>query len=240
VANHLSGVRALHGTDFFAFRHGDSVPSTKKEICGDPVRCSRKEEGLAPGAERAVADSADQWIAENRKLLERRLRQGKVVIAASPFRRTMETAAVVAARLEQALGRAPAVKTEWALRERFFGDFEALGNSADLYEAAWRHDPDFDNGPKLDAAWGIETPWDVAERTTGVLARYRRLYQGYVVVLVSHDDALKIMEAALRGLPLSKHADPACATASGDCVKSYRTTEYRSLDPLIGKASEKD
>lgn len=235
VINHLRGVRSLDGVEFFAFRHGDSVPSSKKEVCGDPVRCGKKQEGLAPGAQGAVAQSADEWISQNRGLLERKLREGKVVMAASPFRRTRETADVVAARLKLAFGRAPKIQMEWGLRERFFGDFEALRNSPDLYEDAWRHDPDFDGSVKIDAAWGIETPLDVAERATEVLARYQQRYQDHVVVLVSHDDALKILEAALRGLPLSKHADPSCGTAAGDCVKSYRTTEHRSLNPIILK-----
>jgi len=238
VANHLAGARSLDGVEFFAFRHGDSVPSSRKEVCGDPVRCSREETGLAPGAEKAVADSADRWIAQNRALLESRMRAGKVVIAASPFRRTRETAAAVAARLQQAFGRTPGIELEWGLRERFFGDFEALRNSQDLYEDAWRHDPDFDGGVGIDAAWGIETPLDVAERTTGVLARYQDRCPGHVVVLVAHDDALKLLEAALRGQPLSRHADASCQTTAGGCVKSYRTTEYRGLNPIIlGKAA---
>ncbi|KAG0031047.1 hypothetical protein BGZ81_001834 [Podila clonocystis] len=97
---------------------------------------------------------------------------------------------------------------ELDLRERFFGEFEMQTPSDDLYTAVWKQDA---VDPFHDK-FGVESVAMVTQRTTRVIRNEEQKDEGAkedmeetFVILVSHGDALQILQTAMRGWSGDRH-----------------------------------
>ena len=122
-------------------------------------------------------------------------------IVASPFLRTVETAALAA----ELLGCA--ARKDERLRERFFG---ALDGTADpAYQGVWaadRLDPDH-------VEWGVESAASVARRMLDLVRELERA-EGGPVLLVTHGDPASILIATLAG-DLRRHRELGALPVAG-------------------------
>ncbi len=123
-------------------------------------------------------------------------------IISSPFSRALETAQEIANSLAADVRREIEIRTDAALRERYFG--AALeGESSDAYREVWAQDArDVSIGPGGDG----ESVMDVAERCEAFVDGVRRHETADVVFLVSHGDTLSILATHVgRRGELSRH-----------------------------------
>lgn len=90
------------------------------------------------------------------------------------------------------------------LRERFFGEFEMQTPSDDLYTTVWNQDA----VDPFHQKFGVESVATVTQRTTGVVrSEGQKAEEGAetFVILVSHGDALQILQTAMRGWNGDRH-----------------------------------
>lgn len=156
-----------------------------------------------------------------------------LLIVASPFSRTLETATlasaavgidgfenVAAAAAAHPDGCEPRFVADEALRERHFGGFEL--QSHDHYKTVWVEDA-------RDVAWRAppaaasegegegkqqegESVVDVARRLRGLFAELEAKYSDKNILLVSHGDTLSIATAVAKGGGLGRHREHAQET----------------------------
>eukprot|EP00752_Nemacystus_decipiens_P013070 g11559.t2 len=196
------------GCTFFLVRHGQSHPN----IAGKIV--SGMEEGVDP-ANGLTELGLEQAQTAGKELKEVLLRAGcspaNTIVLTSPFSRARETAEAIRECLDCEL------REERDLRERFFGDFDGE-EDAPSYAKVWALDAVSARHREL----GVEPAAEVAARTAAVVRRARReasirqrFYTGgdgqpfpagpSAVVLVSHGDALQVLQCALAGRPVEQH-----------------------------------
>ncbi|KAF9427005.1 hypothetical protein BGZ94_005679 [Podila epigama] len=139
----------------------------------------------------------------------------QVKILASPFTRTLDTAGIIHTTLQLAFQEAGDRLLEVSvtqpeesidLRERFFGEFEMKTPSDDLYAAVWKEDA---HNP-FHEIFGVESVAMVTRRTTGVVRSEEQKAEPSsevetFVILVSHGDALQILQTAMRGWSGDRH-----------------------------------
>lgn len=167
---------------YFLMRHGESLANLAGRIISDPqTGCAGY--GLSERGRRQV----------RRSITRSGLGPGTRIIA-SDFLRTRETAAIVAA----ALG-CPRVRLAKALRERFFGDFEAKASSN--YEKVWQQDLIQPNG----TFHGVESAARLTLRLRTLLSRLESTCSGESILLVSHGDPLRFLQVWAANRPLSEH-----------------------------------
>jgi probable phosphoglycerate mutase len=114
------------------------------------------------------------------------------MICSSDFARARETAEIVRAVLG-----APAVTLAEALRERYFGDWDGTGT--ENYGCVWADDEAGRTGH------GAEPVTSVLDRTTAFVARLEKDQQDQDILLVSHGDALQILQAGFQYLDPARH-----------------------------------
>eukprot|EP00903_Cladosiphon_okamuranus_P010121 g9584.t1 len=196
------------GCTFFLVRHGQSHPN----IAGKIV--SGMNEGIDP-ANGLTELGLEQARTAGRELKEVLLRAGcspaNTIVLTSPFSRAKETAEAIRECLDCEL------REERDLRERFFGDFDGQ-EDAPSYAKVWALDALSARHGEL----GVEPAAEVAARGAAVVRRARkevsvrqRFYSGddgqpfppgpSAVVLVSHGDALQVLQCALAGRPVEQH-----------------------------------
>jgi probable phosphoglycerate mutase len=125
-----------------------------------------------------------------------------MIIITSDFKRARESAEIAS----EILGSRPILRKE--LRERFFGDFEGKPNSH--YEDVWRDDANDPNHTNHN----VESANSVLDRTTKLISEYNAYWQNLTFLLVSHGDALQILQTGFHKVPASKHRSlPHLATA---------------------------
>ncbi|CAI5946363.1 unnamed protein product [Closterium sp. NIES-64] len=174
---------------YVLLRHGRSLANERGLIVSSLENGVAAEFGLAAEG-RQQAQRAGRQLSE---LLEQRGVAGRdVVVLASPFSRTQQTAALAAKELGiHVLGTR--FQTAEELRERYFGRHLEL-NSHDLYPAVWVDD-------RKDAAFRPggdgESVVAVAQRTARLIRHIEEDLDGKVVVLVSHGDTLQIINSLL-------------------------------------------
>eukprot|EP00904_Undaria_pinnatifida_P004958 jgi/Undpi1/1592/HiC_scaffold_11.g04982.m1 len=131
-------------------------------------------------------------------------------VLTSPFSRARETAEAIRECLDCEL------REEGDLRERGFGEFEGR-DDAPSYQKVWALDALSSHHDQF----GVEPASEVAARAAAVVKRVlkevsirRRFYTGEgqpfppgpsAVVLVSHGDALQLLQCLLAGRPLEQH-----------------------------------
>ncbi|GJP43106.1 hypothetical protein CLOM_g2603 [Closterium sp. NIES-68] len=174
---------------YVLLRHGRSMANERGLIVSSLANGVSTEFGLAPEG-RQQAQRAGRLLGE---LLEKQgVSVQDVIILASPFSRTQQTAAEVA----RVLGidvQGTRFQTAEELRERYFGQRLEL-NSHDLYPAVWvddRRDAGF--APGGDG----ESVLAVAHRVARLIQRVEEDVDGKVILLVSHGDTLQIVNSLL-------------------------------------------
>jgi probable phosphoglycerate mutase len=181
--NCLRQTRVLHNR-YFAMRHGHSLANERQIIVSDPAN-GRDGYGLSAPGRRQVADS----LAGATGLDETTL------IVSSDFRRALESARIA----HQRLGCESGPIVDERLRERFFGGLE-LGPS-DAYEQVWREDAaDPDSEP-----FGAESANRVMRRVTALVVELESAYRETNILLVSHGDALQLLQTAFEKQDASRH-----------------------------------
>lgn len=172
----------LHRTDrlrnqYFALRHGQSKANTKGVIISDLQDGQLEAYTLTNEGEDQVRISAQ--AAKSSGTLDR-----DTVIISSPFSRCRRTAEIA----KDILGVSAQIVFDERLRERWFGDWERTNNAH--YEKVWTDD---ETNPEHTTA-NVESAMDVQKRTASLIHDLEKRYQGKNILLVSHGDALQIMQ----------------------------------------------
>jgi broad specificity phosphatase PhoE len=218
---------ALKGT-YVGIRHGESVPSSERRVCGSLAAGVDPSNGLTAEGRVETRAATLAWIEEQTALIETALREHRLVILSSPFSRTHESADIIAETIEQyfqpSLNTPPGmlkqqIRIEPDLRERDFGRYEGQFDSHLIYRRVWDQDA-------LDPTYsgeGIESALAVQSRLMAIIARLEEesaAGEGWVYLLVSHGDPLKILATGFDQVSASAHQDP-------EQVPPFRTAEFR-------------
>lgn len=188
----------LYRNRYFAMRHGHSEANARGLIVSDP-RNGLEQYGLSERGRAEVEASLRHCSG-----LDANCR-----IISSDFLRARETAEIARGML----GCKPGVETDTRLRERFFGDYEMASNSG--YARVWNEDvkdPD-------SARAGVESASQVTRRVTNLILELEREHAGQVFLLVSHGDALQLLQSAFAGLGADRHRE----------IEHLETAEIREM-----------
>lgn len=213
---------------YVGIRHGESVPSSEGRVCGSLACGLDPRNGLTPEGRLEIRRATEAWSTAHEPLIENALRRQRLVILSSPFSRTIESAELVAdtivehfkSRLNTLPGTLrPQIRLEPDLRERNFGRYEGQYRSDLVYPLVWAEDA---RDPAY-AGEGIESSMAVQERVLAVIGRLeagRAAADGWLYLLVSHGDVLKILATGFSQLSASAHQNPRQ-------VPPFRTGEFR-------------
>lgn len=196
--NHLLQLPALSNR-YFAMRHGRSLANLEGIIVSDPG-VGIDGYGLSdPG--RAHVEST---LHEDKQL------DSSFRILCSDFRRARETAEIAHRLLECETS----IEFDLRLRERWFGDIDLGPDSA--YADVWQADASNPDSEHL----GAESVNRVLARTTSLVRDLETRFQQSNILLVSHGDALQILQTAFAGQSASQHRNlPHLETAEIRCFK---------------------
>ncbi|CAF0889413.1 unnamed protein product [Rotaria sp. Silwood1] len=199
--NHLSDIVNLRNK-YFGVRHGESEANVAHLISSNP-QIGIESHGLSSYGRIQVF--------ENTKLfLENNPSNKSYIIIASDFRRARETADILASNLSSLNNDKSNVQLDKRLRERFFGIYD--GTSDENYNIIWKNDED---DPIKNLNNQIEPAESVRERTTSLIKELEEKYENQTIFLVSHGDAIQILQTAFERLPSAnqqrhlKHLDRA-------------------------------
>jgi probable phosphoglycerate mutase len=187
--NHLAG-RKLHNR-YFVMRHGESKPNASGVIISHPRSAIHPKHGLTDEGRRQAEAAARVCDLDE-----------QTIIYSSDFSRALETAEIV----REVIGAGP-IHTTPLLRERFFGDLEGVAH--DEYRHLWANDV----SGAAHRKYNIEPPEHVMERTTQLVLKLEDAYQGKTILLVSHGDPMKILQAAFKNQPPSERDQNELANA---------------------------
>lgn len=189
---------------YYALRHGKSEANEQGLIISNPEdgvpRYGLSEEG------REQVRVAIQAAHVNAIL------DASTILVSSDFARAYETAMIAQSMLG---AEAPIITPQ--LRERFFGAWDRQSNSN--YQRVWEHDA-------VDPSHtyhGVESAIAVQTRTTDLICDLEQRYSARTILLISHGDALQILQAAFEGV------DPACHRQ----IRHLETAELRALNPAM-------
>lgn len=188
MKNHLEHFERLQNR-YFALRHGKSKANEEGIIVSAPETGTRRY-GLVAEGQREVRIAIAMALEEGTI-------DGGVIIMASDFLRARQTAEI--ARSIARIGHP--VHMNEKLRERFFGEFE--GKSNRHYEDVWKVDKLYPHHK----FWGVESANEVQERTTSFIAELEYRYTGKTFILVSHGDALQILDTGFKKISPKHHRD---------------------------------
>jgi len=181
--NHLFNIERLNNR-YFAMRHGHSLANQQGIIVSHPEN-GRDNYGLSGLGRKQVRASLQQ----NKQL------DAKTVVVTSDFKRARESADLAF----ELLACSVSICEEPRLRERHFGQLELA--SDDSYDEVWQQDVvSADSRVK-----GVESANQVMARVTAVIADYENRYAATNILLVSHGDALQILQTAFARLDASSH-----------------------------------
>lgn len=202
---------------YFSLRHGESEANVAGIIIGDP-EVGTQRYGLTSRGREAVVVAAEKFASSVLGLTAGSEDAGptqlpRIHIYASDFVRTQETAKIFATALGQ-LFRARALPDKGldprptpALRERQFGELEGGPNTR--YDEIWAVDLKDPSSRPL----GAESANAVRARTADVVKSIESEAPGPeegigaapLVVLVSHGDALQLLQTAFLGKSAAEH-----------------------------------
>jgi broad specificity phosphatase PhoE len=181
--NNLSAITQLNNR-YFAMRHGHSVGNQRGIIVSHP------ENGCGGfGLSEQGQDQVRVSLQMDASL------DADTMIVSSDFNRALESAAIV----RQALNSRSPIETDIRLRERNFGELELCPDSA--YQAVWQQD---ERDPDSDCR-GVESVNQVMSRVTELIVDLERRFVDTSLLLVSHGDALQILQTAFAGRDASTH-----------------------------------
>lgn len=173
---------------YFALRHGESVPNVLEIVLSHPEHGTNEKFTLTKNGEKQVIDSAEK--AKSDDLLD-----DKTIIYSSPFSRTKKTAEIV----KEILGVKEEIHFDKRLRERWFGDFERTHSSN--YRKVW----DVDAGNPNHKNFNVESTQEVQDRTISLINDLEKKYTNKKILLVSHGDALQILQTGFLDKSPSQH-----------------------------------
>jgi broad specificity phosphatase PhoE len=181
--NHLLSIERLNNR-YFAMRHGHSLANQQGIIVSHPENgCDNY--GLSERGRKQVRASLQQ----NNQL------DANTVVVTSDFKRARESAGIAFEWLTCGVS----ICEEARLRERHFGELELAAD--DSYDQVWQQDevnPD-------SRVKGVESVNQVMSRVTAVIADYENKYSAATILLVSHGDALQILQTAFARFDASTH-----------------------------------
>ena len=181
--NYLLEINRLSNR-YFAMRHGHSIANQQGIIVSHPDNgCDRF--GLSELGREQVKQSL-----QNFGLLD-----VNTIIVSSDFCRARESAEIVNVQLSGD----GSINLDSRLRERNFGELELTPDSG--YMDVWQQDAK-DPDSQLR---GVESVNQVMSRVTSVVAEYEARYTGATILLVSHGDALQILQTAFARMDGSSH-----------------------------------
>nr|CAA9249970.1 hypothetical protein AVDCRST_MAG63-1874 [uncultured Armatimonadetes bacterium] len=184
--DNLEPLRRLRNR-YFVLRHGRSLANEEERIVSHPDH-GVPQYGLSEAGRRQVEDAITKALRDG-------VLDGTTLIVASDFARTRESAEIARALL----GAQDTVLLTPKLRERFFGDWEKQHHSN--YHRVWEADA-LDGGHTRN---GVESTREVLARTTSLLRDLERDYAGRNILLVSHGDALQILQTAFERVDSARH-----------------------------------
>jgi broad specificity phosphatase PhoE len=181
---------------WFVMRHGESEANSHGLIISSPEKgCN--DYGLTTRGRSQVLQSAGNSSLDD-----------STIIISSDFKRTLETARLVAETIN-----AKHVVTDTRLRERCFGELDGSSNS----EYTWVWEQDRLDGRKTQRS--IEPVTAVADRMLSLYREYENIHIAKTILIVSHGDPLQILISALRGHGTLFHRD----------IPHMETAEIRAL-----------
>jgi len=183
--NHLNRISHLKNR-YYIIRHGRSKANVDEIILSDPD-IGTKDYGLVEEGRQQVKHSV--FEAKNKGILD-----SATIIVSSDFTRTKETAEIA----KQILHVDRIILTP-KLRERYFGNWEKQHNRH--YEDVWNDDL-FDPNHKNNE---VESTAEVLDRTTNLINNLEEQFLGKKILLVSHGDALQILQTGFEKVDSSKH-----------------------------------
>jgi len=181
--NYLFEINHLRNR-YFAMRHGHSIANQQGIIVSHPDN-GRDRFGLSELGRVQVKQSLQSFG----------LLDANTIIVSSDFSRARESADITSALLN---GEA-SITLDSRLRERNFGELELTPDSG--YVDVWQQDAK-DPDSQLR---GVESVNQVMSRVTSVVAEYEDRYADATILLVSHGDALQILQTAFARLDGSSH-----------------------------------
>ncbi|MGB5330719.1 MAG: histidine phosphatase family protein, partial [Gammaproteobacteria bacterium] len=170
--NHLLSIERLNNR-YFAMRHGHSLANQQGIIVSHPEN-GRDNYGLSERGREQVRTS----LRQNNQL------DAKTVVVTSDFKRARESAGIAF----ELLACKVSICDEPRLRERHFGELELA--SDDSYDQVWQQDEVNPDSRVKD----VESVNQVMARVTSVIADYENQYSAATILLVSHGDALQILQ----------------------------------------------
>lgn len=183
--NHLSSIKTLKNR-YFVLRHGKGKHNEEAVILSDP------SEGVTDYG--LVEEGRKEALRAIREAKERGLLDNSTIIVSSDFLRAKETAEIACAILQ-----AEKVILSPALRERWFGLWEKTHNSN--YNKVWEKDAiNPDNKDNF-----VESPREVLKRVTALVSELEKEYSDKKILLVSHGDALQILQTGFQKVLPSLH-----------------------------------
>jgi len=181
--NHLSNYAEL-GNHYYVMRHGHSLGNQQGIIVSHP------QHGCAGFGLSEQGKEQVQASLQMDSLLD-----SSTMIVSSDFNRALESAAIA----RQELNCRALIETDIRLRERNFGELELGPDSA--YPAVWQHDErDPDSNHRA-----VESVNQVMSRVTELIVDLERRFVDTSLLLVSHGDALQILQTAFAGRDASMH-----------------------------------
>jgi probable phosphoglycerate mutase len=175
---------------YFVLRHGESMPNIRGVILSHLEEGKKAEYTLTKNGEEQVWHSAQEAKAQG-------LLKENTVIFSSPFSRCRKTAEIA----KEVLGVKSEIIFDDRLRERWFGDWEAKSNVH--YQDVW--DKDILDPDHKDA--NVESTTEVAARVAGLIHDLEERHAGKNILLVSHGDALQILQTFFENKPSATHRE---------------------------------
>ena len=174
------------GNRYFGMRHGHSLANQAGIVVSLPEN-GVNGFGLSDTGRRQVNEAINST-----SLLDE-----NTIILSSDFRRARETADIVHGRLRSR----PDIVTDVRLRERRFGDLELKKD--DAYRRIWA----LDSSDPGHHDYHVESACEVMGRTSALVAELENQSNGVTYLLISHGDALQILQAAFYRRSAAHHRE---------------------------------
>jgi len=190
---------------YFMLRHGESKANVAEIIISLLANGIQEEFTLTKKGEQQVSESVAKAKSEG-------VLDNNVIIYSSPFSRCKRTAEIAKETLEVK----DEIHLDERLKERYFGDLEKTHNSN--YQKVW--DKDANNPDQKD--FNVESAQEVQDRVLSLLKDLEEKYAGGKILLVSHGDALQILQTGFLEKSPKEHRQ----------LNHLNTAEVRELKPL--------
>ena len=180
--NHLNEIKKFKN-NYYIMRHGQSKSNIKKVIAGHPKNCITKY-GLTEVGKQQAEESAKKCKEIS----------SKAIIYHSDFRRARETA-----HIAKKIFGIKDIRKSKRLRERYCGSLE--GKSAKRIHELYKADEKDENHRKF----GCQTLREIESQITSIIKYLETIHKNKTILLVSHGDALQILQNAAKKLHPTKY-----------------------------------